>query len=115
MKTLTALALAALAAPIWSAQTAEEESAYYAVDYLAPPEGARVEVGGMAFLPDGRLVLSTRRGQVWIVSDPLAADPSAARFALFCEGLGEGLGLAVVPASEPGRDADILVLQRQEL
>ena len=68
MKTIVALALAA---PL-AAQTAQEESAYYSVDYLVPPEGERVEVGGMAFLPDGRLVLSTRRGQVWMVSDPLA-------------------------------------------
>jgi glucose/arabinose dehydrogenase len=90
------------------AQTSQQESEYYAVDYLVPPEGERVEVGGMAFLPDGRLVVSTRRGQVWIVENPLARDPKDARFSLFCEGLWEGLGLAVVKG-------DIVVLQRQEL
>jgi glucose/arabinose dehydrogenase len=97
------------------AQTSEQEAAYYSVDYLVPPDGARVEVGGMAFLPDGRLVVSTRRGQVWIIENPLAQDPKEARFSLFCEGLWEGLGLAVVPSTSAGHDADIVVLQRQEL
>jgi len=85
-----------------------EESAYWSVDYLRPPEGEVLEVGGMDFLPDGRLVVSTRRGQVWIVDDPLAADPADARFELYAEGLWEGLGLAV-------HEGGIHVLQRTEL
>lgn len=84
------------------------EDTYYAVDYLEPPPGERLEVGGLDFLPDGRLVVSTRRGQVWIVENALAKDPKDARFHLFAEGLQEGLGLAVV-------DGRIHVLQRSEL
>jgi len=111
-----ALALASLAlAPAASAQTSQQESEYFAVDYLTPQPGSRVEVGGLAFLPDGRLVVSTRRGQVWIVENPLASNPADARFSLFAEGLWEGLGLAVVPSRTPGRDADIVVMQRQEI
>lgn len=87
---------------------APNEADYYAVDYLTPPNGARIEVGGMDFLPDGRLVVSTRRGQVWIVENALAKDPSDARFSLFAEGLQEGLGLTIV-------DGRIFVLQRAEL
>ncbi|MCY2961893.1 MAG: DUF1080 domain-containing protein [Planctomycetota bacterium] len=85
-----------------------DESAYYRVDQLVAPPGCVAEVGGMDFLPDGRLVVSTRRGQVWIVENALADDPGAAKFTLFAEGLREGLGLAVV-------DGEIVVLQRQEL
>ena len=95
----------ALAGAAW-AQGAESE--FYAVDWLTPPEGELLEVGGLDFLPDGALIASTRRGQVWIVEDPLAADPRAARFRLFAEGLDEGLGLTVV-------DGAILVVQRGEL
>jgi glucose/arabinose dehydrogenase len=84
------------------------ESDFYAVDWLAPPQGSVLEVGGMDFLPDGRLALSTRRGQVWIVADPLAKDPKDARFTLFAEGLQEGLGLSVI-------DGAIHVLQRGEI
>ncbi len=87
---------------------ADDESDYYAVDYLTPPDGAVLEVGGMDFLPDGRLVLSTRRGQVWIVENALADDPNDARFTLFAEGLWEGLGLKVIAG-------DIYVMQRAEL
>jgi len=66
-----------------------------------------VEVGGLDFLPDGRLVVSTRHGQVWIVENPCAPDPADARMKLFAGGLYEGLGLAVV-------NGEIFVLQRTE-
>ncbi|MFT5150028.1 MAG: glucose/arabinose dehydrogenase [Planctomycetota bacterium] len=96
-----------------SAQTAatpdlRAESQYYSVDYLTPPEGAVLEVGGMAWMPDGRLAVSTRRGQVWLVENALAEDPSDARFHLYAEGLREGLGMAVV-------EGELFVLQRGEL
>lgn len=84
------------------------EGVYYTVDHLAPPEGAVLEVGGMDWLSDGRLAVSTRRGQVWLVENALAADPADARFHLFAEGLQEGLGLAVV-------EDQVHVLQRGEL
>lgn len=100
MTLLLALAQAAAIAAL--------EAKHYAVDYLPTPEGARIEVGGMDFLSDGRLVVSTRRGQVWTVENALAADPKEARFKLFAEGLHEGLGLEVV-------NDEIYVLQRGEL
>jgi len=108
MKNLLLLAALVQLSSALAAQTSQQEAEYYSVDYLVPPENARVEVGGMAFLPDGRLAVSTRRGQVWIVDKPLAKDPKDARFTLFAEGLWEGLGLAVVKG-------DIVVMQRQEL
>ncbi|MED5330589.1 MAG: family 16 glycoside hydrolase [Planctomycetota bacterium] len=101
-------ALACLGATAGAVQNPDQESAYYSVDYLTPPGQARVEVGGMDFLSDGRLVVSTRRGQVWMVHDPMAEDPEDVRFQLFAEGLHEGLGLEVV-------DDVIYVVQRTEL
>jgi hypothetical protein len=80
----------------------------YSVDRLDPPPGVILEVGGMDWLDDGQLVVSTRRGQVWIVEHALDPDPAAARFKLFAEGLQEGLGLKVV-------NDQIYVLQRSEL
>lgn len=85
-----------------------DEGDYYRVDYLTPPEGVVMEVGGMDFLPDGRLVVSTRRGQVWMVENPLAENPAAASFQLFADGLQEGLGLTVV-------GEEIYLVQRGEL
>ncbi|MBC8405082.1 MAG: DUF1080 domain-containing protein [Planctomycetes bacterium] len=80
----------------------------YSVEYLTPPAGEVVEVGGMGFLPNGDLLVSTRRGRVWWVTDALAGDPNAAKWHIFCEGLHEGLGLKI--------DGErIYVLQRGEL
>lgn len=81
---------------------------YYAVDYLTPPAGEVLEVGGLGFRSDGTLVVSTRRGQVWLIENALEADPADARFRLFAEGLWEGLGLTVI-------DDSIYVIQRGEL
>ncbi|MCH2146855.1 MAG: hypothetical protein MK073_03460 [Phycisphaerales bacterium] len=84
------------------------ERDYWQVDYLTPPKGAVLEVGGIGFMSNGDLIASTRRGQVWRVNNPHAKDPNDAVFTLICEGLHEGLGLSVV-------DDEILVLQRGEL
>lgn len=88
--------------------SAPDEARAYTVDYLRPPDGVLLEAGGLAFLPDGTLAVSTRRGQVWLVEHALDPDPARARFTLFAEGLQEGLGLAAV-------DGHLVVLQRGEL
>lgn len=88
-----------------SAQTEED---FYTVDYLQPPEGEVLEVGGMDFLADGTLLVSTRRGRVWWIDNPMAENPADAKFHIFAEGLHEGLGLKVV-------EDRIYVMQRGEL
>ncbi|MBL4771340.1 MAG: DUF1080 domain-containing protein [Planctomycetes bacterium] len=84
------------------------EADYYAVDYLTPPDGEVLEVGGLAFLDANTLLVSTRRGRVWWVDNALAEDPSQARFHIFAEGLHEGLGLNV-------HGGQIYVTQRGEV
>ena len=84
------------------------EARYYAVDHLKLPDEAVLEVGGMGLMPDGDLMVSTRRGQVWRIEGALAEDPADAKASLYAEGLWEGLGLAVV-------DGRVFVLQRTEL
>ena len=104
------LALAPLFAPFVQDQVAQEpsEADFYTVDYLTPPAGEVLEVGGMAFLSDGTMLVSTRRGRVWWIDNAMAKDPADARFHIFAEGLQEGLGLNVV-------DDRIYVVQRGEL
>ena len=84
------------------------EQSAYTVEQYKLPEGCVLEVGGMDFLSDGRLVVSTRRGQVWIVENPLAENIEDAKVSLFHEGLWEGLGLDV-------KNDVIHVVQRGEL
>ncbi|MCA9001399.1 MAG: PQQ-dependent sugar dehydrogenase, partial [Planctomycetes bacterium] len=96
------LSLAALAGLVGG------ESDFYAVDYLAPPVNEVIEVGGMAFLDETTLLVSTRRGRVWWIDNALADNPTDAKFHIYAEGLHEGLGLAV-------RDGNIYVTQRGEV
>ena len=86
----------------------ETEADYYELQTFTTPDGAVLEVGGMGFLPDGSLAVSTRRGEVWLVDGALGSDVSTARYTKFAEGLQEGLGLNVV-------DGSIYVVQRAEL
>jgi glucose/arabinose dehydrogenase len=108
----------AASAPV-AADTAvtRAESKHWTVEMLSPPEGVVLEIGGMDWMPDGRLALSTRRGQVWMVENALAEDPADARFSLYAEGLQEGLGLNVleVPDGEGGTRHALYVLQRGEI
>jgi len=91
-----------------TAQDPQLEARYYTVEHFSLPEECVMEVGGMGFLPDGGLMVSTRRGQVWRVDGVLADDPSTVRATLYAEGLWEGMGLATVGER-------VFVLQRTEL
>jgi glucose/arabinose dehydrogenase len=112
---LAAFALAAATPGLVADVRAQEtdatpaEDRYYAIDSLPVPEGVVLEVGGLAFLSDGRMVVSTRRGQVWIIDGDLSGDLAATSTSLFADGLFEGLGLAVTEGDR------IFVLQRHEL
>ncbi|MFP6676666.1 MAG: hypothetical protein VB878_16400 [Pirellulaceae bacterium] len=73
----------------------------YAVETIKVPADIRLEVGGMAFWPDGTLVLCTRRGEVWKYKD--------GQFRQFAFGLHEPLGLYA------GKVGELWVMQRGEL
>ncbi len=93
------------ALPIAAQQNSEAE--FYRLVEMPGPRGEIIEVGGLDFFSDGRIAVSTRRGQVWIV-ESADGERSTPTFHLFAEGLQEGLGLHVV-------DDVIHVLQRGEL
>jgi hypothetical protein len=88
-------------------QTAAEAVHYRIVTLPIPPEIV-LEVGGLAFRPDGKLLACTRRGEVWLISNPDAEDLSRVKFKRFATGLHEALGLVV-----DGKD--VYVVQRPEL
>ena len=66
---------------------------YYQITPLPVPDDIELEVGGLAALPNGKLGVVTRRGDLYIVENPAdeAVDP---HFSLFASGLHEALGLA---------------------
>ena len=43
----------------------DEEATYYRLDEIEIPKEAYLEVGALAFTPDGTLYVSTRRGEIW--------------------------------------------------
>lgn len=67
------------------------EEEYYPIITMAVPEDMLIEAGGVATLPDGRVMVATRRGQVWLVENPTSKD-GRANYKLFASGLHEPLG-----------------------
>lgn len=78
--------------------------------YQARPDDFQPKVGGMDFLSDGRLVVSTwdAAGSVYIVENTQSGDPSKMTYKRIAFGLAEPLGLKVV-------NDTIYVMQKQEM
>lgn len=74
---------------------ATPEDEYYRAITIPVPADVVLEVGGLDVLPDGRPIVSTRRGDVYIVDGAYDDPPVAAKFTRFAAGLHEPLGLAV--------------------
>ncbi|MDZ4288250.1 MAG: hypothetical protein U0984_09835 [Prosthecobacter sp.] len=69
---------------------------YYRVVSYEVPKGLNLEASGLAVLPDGKLAVSIRRGEVWIIQHPTAEPPTVEKlgYKLFATGMHEILGLA---------------------
>ncbi len=75
--------------------SAGNEAEFYKLVTIPQPIDCVLEVGGLAFRPDGKLLACTRRGEVWLIHNPLEEDPSKVKFTRFATGLHEALGLSV--------------------
>lgn len=87
--------------------TEARERAHYRLVSLPIPPGLVLEAGAFEALPDGRVAVATRRGDVWIVGgvDEEKPDPD---YHLFATGMDEIFGLA-------WRDGALYVTQSCEL
>src|SRR5262249_23535671 len=70
------------------------EDDYYKLHRYPLPEGEVLEAGALEALPDGKIALGTRRGEVWIIDKGLTDHPKDAVFTRFAHGMHEILGLA---------------------
>jgi glucose/arabinose dehydrogenase len=112
---LLVLALACLrctvaaAAPLLEAPPANaEEQEYYRIVTIPIPKDIVLEAGAMEWLPNGRLAVATRRGEIYLVENVLSDPPKDVRFSRFASGLHEILGLAQ-------KDGVLYAAQRGEL
>ncbi len=104
---LPALLALTLGAQAQSAKPLTEED-FYQLATLPIPEDVVLEVGGLAPMPDGRLAVATRRGEIWIIDNPYMTNGTRPHFSKFASGMHEVLGLAY-------RDGAFYCTQRGEL
>ena len=105
------MVLAALAMPIARVEAQQRppsENDYYRMSTIPIPENVVLEVGGLETLPDGRLAVATRRGEVWLIENPGSVKGGRPHFTRFAQGLHEALGLSY-------RDGALYTSQRSEL
>ena len=71
----------------------ERETNYYRITDVPMPSDGVMEAGSLLWLTDGRLVVGTRRGEIYFATGA-EATPPAPQWKLFATGLTEVLGLA---------------------
>jgi glucose/arabinose dehydrogenase len=82
---------------VWAAAALGQqrnEDEYYRLIRFPMQERLVLEAGALDFLPDGRLAIATRRGEIYFVEKPLADNVEDVNYKLFASGLHEILGLA---------------------
>ncbi len=87
---------------------AERENAFSEISSIAWPDSVVPEVTGILPMGDGRTLVSTRRGELWMVAERAGTPP---QWTLYADGLLEPMGLA----RKPGDTEWIYTVQRSEL
>jgi glucose/arabinose dehydrogenase len=115
------LSLLALSSIAWAAKPFVEpetapkppgsptESDYYKITTFETPENTALEVSSIELLPDHKLVLGTRRGEIWTVAGA-QGDPEKIKYQLFANGQHEVMGLAASP-----KDDSLYITNRYEV
>ncbi len=88
----------------------ERENRYWQRTPLPVPADLVLEVSGITPVAGKRLLITTRRGEIWWVDGAYAATPQP-KYTLFASGLHEPLGIIAAPAPQRG----YYVAQRQEI
>lgn len=102
---LRLFALAWMLSPVFAAA---DEADYYRITKMQTPEDEVLEASGFQLLPDGKLAVCTRRGDVWMIDSPHAESIPPTSFHLYARGLHEPLSMAF-------RDGWLYVTQRPEV
>ncbi len=84
------------------------EDDYYKILRFTPPPAEVIEPGAIEIMPDGKVAVGTRRGEIWMIDNAYASDPTQAKFTRFAHGMHEILGLAQ-------KDGWLYVTQRPDI
>lgn len=84
------------------------ENGFWKRTPLPVPENIVLEPSGIVAVPGKRLLVTTRRGEVWLIEGAYDPDPQP-RYTLFAAGLHESLGIIAAPKG------GYYVAQRQEV
>ena len=81
---------------LWAVSAwASEPAPAYRLTNVSHPKDLTLEVSGMATLPDAKLAVAIRRGEIWIAENPYAPEGTEVKWKRFASGLHEPLGLAL--------------------
>ncbi|TWT47006.1 hypothetical protein KOR42_42740 [Thalassoglobus neptunius] len=94
--------------PIVSIFTPESRTESRSKNWKPAPDGLPLEVSGMTQLPDGRLAVAIRKGEIWILDGVSDVPPDNVTYHKFASGLHEPLGLL-------WHDDSFYTVQRSEL
>ena len=87
--------------------TSEGEEAFYRIVDIPEPDGLVLEAGSFDLLPDDRLAIGTRRGDIYIVEGAFEDQPQP-NYHLYASGLDEVMGLS-------WQDGSLFVTQQTEV
>lgn len=102
----TLLTVAFFCAPLLAEEPTQAD--YYTITPIPAPDDAVIEGGSIELLPDGKVAVCTRRGQVWTLENGFTYPDKDAKWTLFAEYLHEPLGLA-------WKDGWLYAVQRPEV
>lgn len=94
--------------------TAEREAEYYRLVDVPIPTNVVIEAGSFDRLPDGRLAIGTRRGELFLVDGAFDRHPRP-RFQRIASGLDEILGLDYIEPAKAGDPGHYIVTQQGEV
>lgn len=86
---------------------AQQQSEFYLREEIPLPLGEVMEVSSIALMPNEKVAVGTRRGDVWICTGAYADDLSKVSWVKFTEGLHEPLGMYY-------KDGSLYLTQRPE-
>lgn len=70
------------------------ESDYYKITTFQTPKDVVLEASAFQLMPNGKMAVASRRGEIWMITDPFSPEVKETQFRRFASGLHEVLSLA---------------------